>query len=29
MDAPTPEKFYVYITDPMLATANSLLGEID
>ncbi len=29
MDAPNPEKFYVYITDPMLATGNSLLAAID
>ncbi len=29
MDAPNPGKFYVYITDPMLATGNSLLGAIE
>lgn len=29
MDAPNPEKFYIYITDPMLATGNSLLAAID
>ena len=29
MDAPEPEKFYIYITDPMLATGNSLLAAID
>lgn len=28
MDAPNPEKFYVYITDPMLATGNSLIEAI-
>lgn len=28
MDAPNPEKFYIYITDPMLATGNSLLEVI-
>jgi uracil phosphoribosyltransferase len=28
MQAPNPEKFYVYITDPMLATGNSLLEAI-
>ncbi len=28
MDAPNPEKFYIYITDPMLATGNSLLEAI-
>ena len=28
MDAPQPEKFYIYITDPMLATGNSLLNAI-
>jgi hypothetical protein len=28
MEAPNPEKFYVYITDPMLATGNSLLEAI-
>ncbi len=29
MDAQNPEKFYIYITDPMLATGNSLLAAID
>lgn len=29
MEAPNPKDFYVYITDPMLATGNSLLGAID
>lgn len=29
MDAPNPENFYVYITDPMLATGNSLLAAIE
>lgn len=29
MEAPNPEKFYIYITDPMLATGNSLLAAID
>ena len=29
MDAPNPKDFYVYITDPMLATGNSLLGAIE
>lgn len=29
MEAPNPEKMYVYITDPMLATGNSLLTAID
>lgn len=28
MEAPNPEKFYIYITDPMLATGNSLLEAI-
>lgn len=28
MATPNPEKFYVYITDPMLATGNSLLEAI-
>lgn len=28
MDAPNPEKFYIYITDPMLATGNSLIEAI-
>lgn len=28
MEAPEPEKFYIYITDPMLATGNSLLEAI-
>ncbi len=29
MEAPNPENFYVYITDPMLATGNSLLSAIE
>ena len=29
MEASNPEKFYIYITDPMLATGNSLLAAID
>ena len=29
MDATNPEKFYIYITDPMLATGNSLLAAIE
>ena len=29
MEASNPEKIYVYITDPMLATGNSLLGAIE
>ena len=29
MEAPNPEKFYIYITDPMLATGNSLIAAID
>lgn len=29
MEAPNPENFYVYITDPMLATGNSLLAAIE
>src|SRR5574344_2677037 len=29
MDADNPEKFYIYITDPMLATGSSLLAAID
>lgn len=29
MDATNPERFYIYITDPMLATGNSLLAAID
>jgi len=29
MEAQNPGKFYVYITDPMLATGNSLLGAIE
>ena len=29
MEADTPEKFYIYITDPMLATGNSLLAAIE
>jgi len=28
MEAPNPEKFYIYITDPMLATGNSLMNAI-
>lgn len=28
MEAPNPEKFYIYITDPMLATGNSLITVI-
>ena len=28
MEAPNPENFYIYITDPMLATGNSLLAAI-
>jgi len=28
MEAENPEKFYIYITDPMLATGNSLLEVI-
>lgn len=28
MATPNPEKFYVYITDPMLATGNSMLEAI-
>ncbi len=28
MEAPNPEKFYIYITDPMLATGNSLIEAI-
>lgn len=28
MEAPNPEKFYIYITDPMLATGNSLLEAV-
>lgn len=28
MDAPNPEKFYIYIADPMLATGNSLIEAI-
>ena len=28
MEAPNPERFYIYITDPMLATGNSLLEAI-
>ncbi|MCD8377271.1 MAG: uracil phosphoribosyltransferase [Candidatus Gastranaerophilales bacterium] len=28
MAAPNPKKFYVYITDPMLATGNSMLEAI-
>ena len=29
MEIKNPEKIYVYITDPMLATGNSLLGAIE
>jgi uracil phosphoribosyltransferase len=29
MEVKNPENFYVYITDPMLATGNSLLAGID
>lgn len=29
MEAPNPEKFHIIITDPMLATGNSLLGAIE
>lgn len=29
MEASNPDKFYVYITDPMLATGNSLLGAVE
>lgn len=29
MQAENPEKFYIYITDPMLATGNSLLEAIN
>ena len=29
MEADNPENFYIYITDPMLATGNSLLAAID
>lgn len=29
MEATNPEKFYIYITDPMLATGNSLLAAIE
>ena len=29
MEADNPEKFYIYITDPMLATGNSLLAAIE
>lgn len=28
MDAPNPEKFYIYLTDPMLATGNTLIEAI-
>lgn len=28
MEAPNPEKFYIFITDPMLATGNSLLEAL-
>lgn len=28
MDAPEPEKFYIYLTDPMLATGNTLIEAI-
>ena len=29
MEAPNPKDFYIYITDPMLATGNSMLAAID
>lgn len=29
METPNPENFYIYITDPMLATGNSLLAAIE
>ena len=29
MEAPNPEKFHIIITDPMLATGNSLIGAIE
>ena len=29
IETKNPESYYVYITDPMLATGNSLLGAID
>lgn len=29
MEVDNPENFYIYITDPMLATGNSLLAAID
>ena len=28
MEAPNPEKFYIYLTDPMLATGNTLIEAI-
>ncbi len=28
MEAPEPDRFYIYITDPMLATGNSLIEAI-
>lgn len=28
MDAPNPENFYIYLTDPMLATGNTLIEAI-
>ena len=28
MDAPNPDKFYIYLTDPMLATGNTLIEAI-
>lgn len=28
MDAPNPEKFFIYLTDPMLATGNTLVEAI-
>lgn len=28
MEAPEPEKFYIYLTDPMLATGNTLIEAI-
>jgi len=28
METPNPDKFYIYITDPMLATGNSLINAI-
>lgn len=29
IEAPNPKDFYIYITDPMLATGNSMLAAID